>query len=441
MRRLILSALLVTAVCAAFAPVARHQFVGFDDPSYVTDNPSIRQGLTAGTALWALTTYHASNWHPLSWISHALDVSLFGMDPRGHHLVNLALHAGVACAFFLVGSALTGRTAAAFLAALIFALHPLQVEVVAWVAERKELLATLLMLASLSFWTAHLRTRNVPLYAAALGAHALALLAKPTAVVFPALLLLVDAWPLGRWRTVRPSRLLLEKTPFMVLSAAAGLLTLVAQQQGGALATIQGFPPWNRLSWVPLHYLWYLGKAVFPTNLAVFYPQTSWPAPGWQFAASLAGLAAASALILRARTPALGLGWAWFLVALLPVSGLFQVGGQAVANRYFYLPSLGLLLGLAAAASGATRRPRGILLLLAILLAAGSGVLTRQEVGYWSDSATLMNRALAVTTNNYIAHDNLGGLALRAGRREEAVHHFREGVRARRALGRSMPGR
>lgn len=435
MRKITLVFVLLAAVGVAFAPVRSYPFIEYDDNDYLTANPMMQAGLNSRVVVWSLTAFHASNWHPLTWLSHALDVTMFGMNPGGHHVVNLLLHMAVASAFFLVCIGLTGRTLAAFCASLLFALHPLHVEVVAWVAERKELLATFLLLLSVASWTGYVRKRRPLLYAATVAGHFLALTAKPTAVVFPLLLLILDGWPLGRTRTVRFRSLLVEKLPFLVLSAAGGGAALAAQHSGGSLTTLAGFPLWIRLPWVPLHYLWYLLKACVPMNLAVFYPQPNWAPPWWAWIAALLGIAAVTLLLHRHRAPSLLMGWLWFLVTLFPVSGVFQVGGQAVADRYFYLPSLGLAMGVLMSAPPGLRCCRRSLLLLGLSLALVAGAATRHQVAYWRDTETLMRRAIAVTQNNYKAHDTLGAQALKRGNHQEMAGQFREGMRARRALG------
>ncbi len=437
---------LAAVVVAVFLPAAGFDFVDYDDNVYVWNNPIVGRGLSCGGIAWALTSTEHSNWHPLAWLSHMADVEIHGMAAGGHHLTSVLLHAAGTAAFFLVFVALLGSFRAPFAAALLFGLHPLRVESVAWVAERKDVLAFLLLMASLGAWIAWLRRPGPARMAAFTGVYALALMAKPSAVVLPPLLLLLDFWPLGRPGRggVSAARLVAEKAPAAAMAAVVGTVTWAVQEGSESISTLVGYPLALRLLWTPVHYAWYLGKLVLPTGLAVFYPQPGHP-PGWAAAA----FSAAALLILsvgvflaRRQLPSLAAGWAWFLVALLPVIDVVKVGGQGVADRYSLMPHAGLLVGLAVAATtpagqGRTVRRRAGVALAAVVMVVSIALAmaTRHQLAFWRDNQALFERALAVTRDNYIALNNLGGQAARRGDRATAEAYFAEAVRAKKRLG------
>jgi hypothetical protein len=348
---------IILLTLAAFWPVMRNGFVGFDDQAYITGNEVVRQGITREGLVLALTRSYKANWHPLTWISHMIDVELFGLDPRGHHLVNLALHTTAALLLLRAVEVMTGMTGFAFVVAALFAAHPLRVESVAWAAERKDVLCGLFWMATLLAWARYAR-RPTPLrYGATVSLLVLALAAKPMAVTLPLILLLLDFWPLGRMFGTCPMPglaarrrslgfLALEKTPLAALSALAGLLTLKAQ---GVVETIfprDVVPVSARVANSLESYVAYLRMAVLPRDLAVIYPyattRLSDPAVVAAAAFLLAGTTVTFAL--RRRNPWLLVGWAWYLIALVPVIGLVQVGDQSRADRYTYLPLIGIAL-------------------------------------------------------------------------------------------------
>jgi tetratricopeptide (TPR) repeat protein len=434
---------LFAATLALYAPVRHHQFIDYDDPLYVTENARVRAGLTPDGARWAFTTTHAGNWHPLTWLSHMLDVQLFGLDAGRHHLAGAALHALNAALLLLVLAAATGALAPAALAAALFAVHPLRVPSVAWAAERKDVLSALFFLLALAAYLAHARRPGARRLAAAVALFALGLLAKPMLVTLPLLLLVLDAWPLGRARGAGgsgPGRtpwpaLVLEKAPFFALAAASAVVTWLAQHRGGAILPI---PLADRLANAPVAALAYLGSAAWPARLAFFYPFPRAGVPAAAWTAALAALAGLGALAWRQRRerPYLLAGWAWYLLALLPVIGLVHVGDHARADRYTYLPLIGPAFALCwLAATAARRRPRlrGALALVAVALLVALSAATRRELAYWKDGPTLFARALAVTTGNFVAHGNLGALLLRDGDVGAALPHLEEAVRLRPA--------
>lgn len=418
-----------------YAQVWQHAFLNYDDNQYVTQNPQVLGGLTPAGLRWAFTGIHSANWHPLTTLSHMLDVQLFGVHAGSHLLVNVLLHAISAIVLYeIFRHATAQRGASAFVAAL-FALHPLHVESVAWVAERKDALSALLGLLSIAAYIAWVRRPSAGRYALALLLLALGLLAKPMLVTLPFIFLLFDWWPLRRLSPVRLKALAIEKLPFLLLAVAAAAVTFAVQRSAGAVVATGSLPVSIRLGNALLATATYLAKSVWPVDLAVFYPMQL-PIPSWKVAAATAVLGAISALVwLRARRqPYLVTGWLWYLAMLVPVIGLVQVGDQAMADRYTYLPSIGLSVMLAFGASelaAGWRRGRLALSIAAAAVVLACAALTAQQLRHWRNSETLFNHALAVTEGNYVAHTNLAAVMLERGRAEDAVAHFEQAVSLR----------
>ena len=424
--------LLAAIVFACFSPALHNGFTGYDDPEYVTENPHVSTGLSVRNAAWAFATAHASNWHPLTWLSHALDCQLFGLAPAGHHFTSLLLHAANAVLLFLWLSGAAGSRGKAACVALLFGLHPAHVESVAWVAERKDVLSTLFWMLTLIAYSAYVRKPGAARYCLTLGLFAAGLLSKPMLVTIPVLLLLLDWWPLGRKETWR--RLLWEKVPMLVLSAGAASAAMWAQARGGSVAAIEQLPLGLRLENAVVSYVRYLGKTVWPTNLAVFYPFPPGGIPVWEVWGSLAVLAAITwaTLAVRRDRPWLTAGWLWYLLSLLPVIGIVQVGMQAMADRYLYVPMIGLLMAVTwecrviAARSAVSARLAAAAAALVLVVCAG---FTWRQIHYWQDGVTLFTHAVEVTHDNFVAHDNLGVELDRRGQFEEAMAHYRETLR------------
>lgn len=416
-----LCVLLSGLVLAAYFPVLGNGFVGYDDPDYVTANPHVSTGLNAGNLRWALTTFHADNWHPLTWISHQADCSLFGLNAGLHHLTSLLLHIANTLLLFLWLSRATGSMGRSAFVAAVFGVHPVHVESVAWVAERKDVLSTLFGILTLAAYTAYARKPSVGRYTLTAALFGASLASKQTLVALPVVMLALDFWPLRRKE--RPGRLFLEKLPLLALAAAASGAAFWAQRQGGAVVNAEALPIGMRLANAAVSYLLYLGKAMCPANLAVLYPYTAIPA--WVAMLSALALAEISFVAFRWRRerPWLLTGWCWYVLTLLPVIGLVQVGTQAMADRYLYIPLVGLAIAAAWSFSGRTAAAVGA---IAIVLCAG---VTWRQVHYWKDGETLFRHAIAVTDENYIAHDNLGVELDRQGRSEEALAEYREAVR------------
>jgi Flp pilus assembly protein TadD len=427
---------LSAALLVLYWPLRDYGFVSYDLDTYLRGNAMVRRGLSGEGVRWAFTTFHGSNWHPLTWLSHMLDVQLFGLDPGPHHLANLLWHAAGSVLLLATLAGLTGRVWPAAAAALLFALHPLQVESVAWPAERKNLLAfSLWMLAILAYlrWVRGRRARDWWLTLAALAAG---LMAKPMVVTAPFTLLLLDWWPLGR---MGPGRgrwswggVLGEKAPFLLLAAVSSGVTYLAQWRGGSVTTLENIPLGPRLANALVSYALYLKAMLHPSRLAFFYPLPSGGIPAGTLLASAAllGVLAWGAWRLSRRHPFLLTGFLWYLGTLVPVLGVVQVGLQARADRYAQVPLAGVALAAAWLAADAlprrafTRRALGPLLLAALLL----GVSARRQLAAWSDDESLFRHALRVTRGNYVAHNNLGHLLMTRGRTAEAEEHLRRAV-------------
>jgi Flp pilus assembly protein TadD len=423
--------LLITA--ALYAPVAEHDFISYDDDTYITDNPQLRGGLTATNLLAAVTSFRGAIWQPLTWVSHLIDVQLFGLQPAGHHLHSVLLHGLAAVLLLGVLYRATGALAPSLFVAAAFAWHPLRVESVAWAAERKDVLAACWWWATLALWLRYLSRPSRGRYAAVVAALAAGLMAKPVLVTLPAALLLFDLWPLRRWHRADgwPAMvpLVREKLPLLLPVVAAGVLTVLAERRWGAVASLTDLPLGSRLANALLAWVGYLGKTLWPVDLAVLYPLPLAPPSGWAALACLAGLATLTGLAWRAvdRAPWLLAGWLWYLGVLVPMIGLVQVGSHALADRFTYLPQVGLWFAVAGtAAAWADRRPalRPFLVGLAVLVLVAWAWQTRQQLAYWRHSTTLFARALAVTEGNYVMHTNLGIEQGRAGDLAGAAGHF-----------------
>ena len=395
---------LAMAAAAVFWPVGGYGFVNFDDSSYVYQNPNVRGGLSWDAVAWAFTDTGEANWHPLTRLSHMLDCQLFGLDAGWHHAVSVVLH----------------------------------VESVAWVAERKDVLSTVFWMLAMLAYVRYAGRPSIIRYVPVFVFLAMGLMAKPMLVTLPVVLLLLDYWPLGRLGTIplfsRISlRLVLEKTPLLALSAASCVVTYWAQQAGGAMKFGRAVPLADRVSNGLVSYVAYLGKAIRPVDLAVFYPYVT-DRPIWQPLAAGAILAVVTAAVIRQmrRRPYLAVGWLWYLVTLLPVIGLVQVGKQAMADRFTYVPLIGIFIAATWLAADVLARWGDwgkVLAPAAVGVLAACGIAARQQVQYWENGETLFRRALAVMPDNAVAHGNLGEYLAWGGRYSEAAAHLREAVR------------
>ncbi len=454
-RTLIISLFLISATLAVFWQVHDHEFTNYDDHIYVTENIHVVKGLTAHGVIWAFTTTHAANWHPLTWLSHMLDCQLYGLKPGGHHLTSVILHlANVLLLFFLLRK-MTGALWRSGFAAALFALHPLHVESVAWVAERKDVLSAFFWMLTLWGYTLYVQQPRLRTYLLTILTCALGLMAKPMLVTLPFVMILLDYWPfgrlqIGRWAgetsaplppTLRNGEagsfslhLFWEKIPFLALAAASSIVTYLAQQTGGAFQFGARLTLKTRLANALVSYVHYLGKMFWPQNLAAFYPHPGDTLPIWLVvSACLLLLCLTSLTILTARKyPYLVVGWLWYFGTLVPVIGLVQVGDQALADRYTYVPLIGLFVSIAWGANDLLAKYHYRTRILAIASSAVISsllVCTWSQVSVWKNAITLFNHSVRVTASNWLAHNNLGVALVNNGKLDEATSHFLEAVR------------
>jgi tetratricopeptide (TPR) repeat protein len=423
--------LLAAMTLIVFWPVTRCDFINYDDPDYFTSNPHVLTGLALGNVLWAFTTGHASNWHPLTWLSLMLDAELFGKNPFGPHLVNLLFHAANTALLFLLLRKLTVATWRSAFVAALFALHPLHVESVAWIAERKDVLSTLFALLALWSYARYATDGCRRSFAFALIFFALGLMAKPMLVTLPFVLLLLDWWPLQRISNLR--RLFLEKIPFFLLSSVSSVITFIVQQKGGAVAALMKFSMVERIENAFVSYTRYLGKTFWPEALANPYPHPGhWELSLVIFSVALIGGLSALAVISARKFPFVFTGWFWFIGILIPVIGLVQVGNQAMADRYSYLPLTGIFIIFAWGLNEACVNrhvPKPAVVFLAAIILFAAGWQTRSQLVYWQNSGTLFRHTLAVTENNYIAWNDLGTYLSSRGQVPEAMDCFQKSLK------------
>jgi len=469
---IIIAIALAAITLAAFARVLGNGFVNYDDPKYVMHNPNVTGGLSLANLIWAFNVGYCSNWHPLTWISHMLDCTLFGMRPAGHHAMNLLLHIVNAVLLFLVLNRMTKSLWRSAFVAALFAIHPLHVESVAWIAERKDVLGGLLWILTMGAYVLYAESPSWKRYSTVVILFALGLMAKPMLVTLPVVLLLLDYWPLNRFastdkkRRTSPSwRLVREKVPLLALAAGSSVLTYIAQQRGEAVSPLNLLVPGVRAANSLVSYATYVLKMFWPGRLAVFYPHPLKGLPSWEIVGAGLLLVAISLIVflLRKRAPYLVFGWLWYLITLLPVIGLVQVGAQAWADRYTYLPLIGLFVAVTwgipdalrsmgvwgygsmgeagsprPPVSPSPRRPHPhtptlphshTLAALAIIAALCAG--TCIQTGYWKNSFTLFERALAVTEGNYTAYMNMGAAYADDHQYERAIGYYEETLKLR----------
>ena len=461
--------LLGVATIALYSPVAGHAFLIFDDHDYVTANPHIREGLSWNTVKWAFSSTAAANWHPLTWLSHALDCQLFGLNPAGHHLDSVFIHALNAMLLFLLLVRLTRRARPSLFVAALFALHPINVETVAWVAERKNVLSTFFFFLAIGAYTWYVRRPHWRGYLLVAALFAAGLIAKPMIVTLPCVLMLLDYWPLQRIQNHPPSmigipqftlsKLLLEKVPLLILSVVSAVITIAAQRSGQAVRTLHQFPLGVRIENAGVSYGLYLWKMLWPARLAPLYPRAAGTLPGWQLVLSALVLLTITLLVLFFRSRRyLLVGWLWFLGTLVPVIGLVQVGDAAMADRYAYIPLIGVFVMIAwtladlAEAEEVSNHWQAIAVLG--LLAALSMV-TLKQLSYWQSEYSLWTHTLAVTDRNPFAHDAMGSalmepdvaaalnhmenLGTEQKRTDEARRQYQEALQIRREYAQQNP--
>ena len=432
---ILICALLALATVAIYAQTATHGYVAYDDDQYVYQNQWVKAGLTGANIAWAFTTFFYANWHPLTWLSYMLDFSLWGENPGAQHLENVAIHLASTLLLFLVLTRMTRRPWRAALVAAIFSVHPLRVESVAWISERKDVLSTFFDMLTLLLYVRYAAKPAVPRYLAAVLAFALSLLAKPMAVTFPLVLLLLDFWPLRRiaWPPAPAAgrRLIVEKIPLLGLSAAASVFTFLAQRNFGAVVSLARISLAQRAANAAISYVAYMGKALWPAGLAVLYPERR-PDSGTVFLAAilLVAITGLAWLWIRKR-PYFAVGWLWYLGMLVPVIGLVQVGVQSMADRYTYLPMAGLSIALVWTVADLVEGRRELRLAAGV---AAAGVLIAlaavsfRQTGYWKSSRALFEHTLAVTRNNHIIENNMGVILGREGNSREAMALYKEAL-------------
>lgn len=448
---------LLAFIFIIYGGTLNNEFVNFDDYQYIVENTRIQEGLSWQTIRWAFTTCHMSNWHPLTWLSHAVDCSLFGPDPGYHHLSGVIFHALNSVLLFMLMRRMTGAFWPSLIVSFLFAVHPLRVESVAWASERKDLLSGTFWMLTIMAYSWYAKRPGVSRYATVLVLYSLGLMAKPMLVTLPFVLLLLDIWPLGRLTTpmLRGTRfdgkkkrtregfprsrpivnLIAEKLPLLALALASGTITIIAQNRGGAVAALQGIPVSARIANTCVAYVSYIWKTIWPDRLSFFYPHPSLvsddlvndlvlPALG-----SVVVLVLLSILVLRnVRTrPYLFVGWCWYLGTLVPVIGLFQVGNQAMADRYAYIPLVGIYIMAAwtlreCAARWAEVKP-ALSITIPVLILTWSAI-TWNQVRVWRNSETLFTHAVGVSDDNYVAHNNLGNVYARRGDSGRAIYHY-----------------
>jgi len=411
-RRIFIVALVLAAVTLAIYWPTRHfDFVDYDDPDYIFENPDVSHGLSTWSVEWAFVDQHSANWHPLTWISHQLDCQLFGANAGPMHFENILIHCANSILLLLLLNSLTGAFWRSVFVAALFALHPLRVESVAWISERKDVLSGLFFMLTLWFYVLHVKSQRKKLfYQLSLASFTLGLLAKPMLVSAPLILLLLDFWPLNRFQKWKP--LLVEKIPFLALSIAAGIITLFAQRAGGAWENSSGI--FSSIENITVNYVSYIEKLLWPDNLSFLYLRPE-KIPFMEFFLSALVLNAVSifVIVVFSKRPYFFVGWFWFLIMLLPVSGVFSLARLSIADRYTYLPSIGfyLLLTWAIVEIGNKITLASLRNFLAVMGAAmvliPCAVLTRQQLFIWQNTETLMQHALQVDPNNYVARQNL----------------------------------
>jgi len=449
-RSVLISVFLVSITFGTFWPVLKHELVRYDDDKYVTENPHVTGGMTLQSVVWAFTRPHFYMWHPLTSLSHLLDYELFGLNPFGHHLTSLLLHIANVLLVFRVLKRLTGAVWPSAFVAAIFGVHPLQVESVAWVAERKNVLSALFWMLTIAAYVRFTERPNIGRYSLVVLTFSLGLMAKPVVVTLPCALLLLDYWPLQRlqWRhqsrdehsphtgsakaghqQLSLLRLLGEKIPLFILTAVVSAITYIAQQRGGVVSELKSIPVSYRAANAVISYATYIAKMIWPSNLAVFYPHPGGDFSAVRLAASVVLLVAISVCCVYffGSRKYLATGWLWYLGVLVPVIGLVQAGAQARADRYMYVPMVGLLVMVAWGAGdlAAKRRYRGVMsALLAVVIVSAAMVCASLQLRHWQNSLTLFTHTLNVTRNNYVIHNNYANILRDSGKVDEAIEHY-----------------
>lgn len=438
----LICAALAVLILIVFAQTFHFAYVNIDDTLYITENDHTQQGLNLENIQWAFTTGHASNWHPITWLSHMMDVSLFGVDPGPHHMVNVLFHMLCTWLLFLLLRSMTGRLWPSAFVAALFAVHPAHVESVAWISERKDVLSTFFWFLTLLAYLKWVRKPGVSRYILILLSFTLGLMAKPMLITLPAVLLLLDFWPLDRVRTAESSGknhpkkwtgLFLEKAPLFFLSLLSAAATFAAQRAGEAVATLTALPFSFRLGNAFVSYVRYLWIMVCPIHLTVYYPHPGENLEGWKVFLSVLFLAVLTFLVMfkRKRFLFLPTGWLWYLGTLIPVIGIVQVGSQSHADRYTYVPLTGIFILVAWGGAALVRKfriPGTVVGFTVVIVVSALTVLAHRQTGYWRNSKILFAHAIHVSPENYLVHKNYGAAMADEKRYEEAARHYRRAM-------------
>jgi protein O-mannosyl-transferase len=444
---IVLGLIIVTA--AVYAPVRHYDFIRWDDPQYVSENPYVAGGLNWNAVVWAFTTGHAAYWHPITWLSHMMDVQLYGLNANRHHLTSVFIHIINSILLFFLLRRMTGAQGRSAFVAALFAVHPLHVESVAWIAERKDVLSTLFWLLTVWAYVSYIREPVKWRYVAVLVLYALGSMSKPMLVTLPCVLLLLDVWPLrrvefatrgqSRWAFVfsadqqsKVKSLVLEKIPLFAIALTSSIITFFVQRNTGGIAELGALPLSVRAGNAIASYGKYILKMFWPVGLSALYPLTGTVDPGQVIISALALIAVSVLVVRSARThPYLVVGWLWFLGQLVPVIGFIQVGPQSMADRYTYVPIIGLFIMLAWGIPDLLARwshARNALPAAAIVAICACAILARNQVGYWQSGFDLWGHAVAVTSQNYMASNNFGVALAQQGRVPEAINYFRDAI-------------
>jgi hypothetical protein len=442
-RSILIYLILVYATLNAYVGVTSFDFINYDDRQYVTENSHVRNGLTGDNIRWALTATTVSNWHPLTWISHMADVQLYGMNPAGHHFTNVLFHITNAVMLLMLLTKMTGERWKSSFVAFLFALHPLHVESVAWIAERKDVLSTFFFLLTLLTYAGYSQRKSWKQYLLSLFFFVCGLMSKPMLVTLPFVLMLLDYWPLERYVSAHAGeacssmstlfyRFLFEKIPFFILTGCSCIITYIAQKDGGSVGIVS---PLYRVKNACVSYVTYICKMIYPHRLALLYPLPQ-TISIWKTAASAAFIAVVTAWCICniRKKPWLAVGWFWYLGMLVPVIGFIQVGVQSMADRYTYIPLTGLFIMVAWEVPELTRnwchRTKWLAISATGIIIA-LGITTWEQVQYWKNSQTIFEHTLAVTFGNYVAHNNLGVTLLAQGKFDDASTQFSKAIRIR----------
>ena len=438
---------LATMTFGFYSQVLNFEFVHYDDNDYVLDNPAVQKGLTRENLIWAFTTSHASNWHLITWLSHLTDVSLLGMAPGLHHLTNLLFHIANSLLMFSVFRIMTGKLWQSAFVAAMFALHPLRVQSVAWVSECKDVLSAFFWLLTMGTYFFYLKKPGIFRYISVFFVFALGLMSKSMLVTLPFVLLLMDYWPLSRFKGLsnssdaRPVRfyaehkhLIIEKIPLLTLAILSSVITFFVQYQAGSIKSLDVIPRVNRLVNTPIAYMQYMLKMIYPSKMACFYPYPKLFSQIPLFFLSTILIIITSFLVMRlkAKAPYLIVGWLWFLGTLIPVIGLVQIGAQSMADRYTYIPLTGLFImiawGLPELITNRWKYKKFFLASTAAIVLCIFSMLTCKQTATWENSVALFSHAFAVNPDNYLAHKNLGGVLDKKGETTAATSHYRRSL-------------